>query len=111
LRYAPIALALLFLSTSAEPTIAQSCSAYLFPQSVTEVSAATVMAAHASLYSDDEGCPDNGEACKRKAYLVGGNEVLVAGTHGAYRCVAFFNGRRQTTGWIAANSLTPSPTR
>jgi hypothetical protein len=101
--------ALLLAALCCVSSSAESCSAYLFPGSVAEVWSAKVVVPRASIFGDDEGCPEAGESCKGKAYLVAGDEALTVGTHGQYRCIAFFHGGRQTTGWVEARALTSSP--
>jgi len=89
--------------------VAESCNAYLFPQSVTDLSVATVRVDHLPILRDDDRCPAAGTKCEGKAYLVRGNQVLVTGTQGRYRCAAYWSGKRQTTGWVASDALTPAP--
>src|SRR3954465_14615492 len=63
---------------------AQSCNAYLFPQSVADVSVATVRVDRLPMLRDDDGCPAAGSRCEGKAYLVSGNQVLVTAGQGGY---------------------------
>jgi len=59
---------------------------------------------------DDAVCTTLSASCKSKAYLVQNDVVLRTPlTRDGYACVAFFNGKRQTTGWVATSSLTSSP--
>jgi hypothetical protein len=88
---------------------AEACNTYLFPQSVTDVSLATVRVDRLPILRDADGCPTAGIKCEGKAYLVNGNQVVASGAHGDYRCAAFFNGQHQTTGWVATDGLTPAP--
>lgn len=90
---------------------ADACNAYLFPHAVTEVVLATVKADRLPILRDVDGCPAALATCATKSYLVRGNQVLVSGAHGAYRCIAYANGRRQTTGWVANDDLTLVPDR
>jgi hypothetical protein len=98
-----------FIFFSLQYAAAEACNAYLFPQSVADVTLATVHADRLPLQRDDEGCPSADSKCAGRAYLVAGNQVLVAATHGGYRCVAYWNGKQQTTGWVVADSLIPTP--
>ncbi|NUQ28989.1 MAG: hypothetical protein HOQ35_10810 [Acidobacteriaceae bacterium] len=43
------------------------------------------------------------------SYLIQGNRVFAAHTQGNYRCIAFLNGKRQTTGWVRQEALIPIP--
>jgi len=89
--------------------MAQNCNAYLFPQSVAEVSMATVHEDRVNFLRDGEGCPAAGSSCEGKAYLVAGDQVLIAESNSGYRCATFFEGKRSTTGWIASSALAPLP--
>jgi hypothetical protein len=104
-----IALAMWLWLLSAGPAVAQGCSAYLFPQSVADVTVAVVHASHLPMLRDDEGCPAAGSKCEGKAYLIDGDHVLVSSTHGDYRCAAFATTRSQSTGWISIAALSPMP--
>lgn len=87
---------------------AQSCQAYLFPYVVGDVTLATVKTPREPILRDEEGCPGKGISCASYAYLVQGDRVMVAHAQSGYRCVAFFNGRRQTTGWVRQEALDPA---
>jgi hypothetical protein len=87
---------------------AQSCQTHLFPYSVENVTLATVKTPREPILRDEEGCPGKGASCASYAYLVQGDHVLVAHGQSGYRCIAFFNGRRQTTGWVRQEGLTPT---
>jgi hypothetical protein len=100
-----MALALVGLRCAA----AEACNAYLFPESVADVSLASVRADRLPMQLDDEGCPSADSRCAGRAYLVAGNTVLVASAHGIYRCVAYSNGKTQTTGWVVGDGLAPLP--
>jgi hypothetical protein len=110
-RASGVTLGLLLCSMMAVDAAAASCNAYLFPQSVSDVALATVQADRLSILSDEDGCPTDGKKCEGKAYLVRDNQVLVSATQGSYRCIAFFNGQRQTTGWVSTDGLTLVPTK
>jgi hypothetical protein len=88
---------------------AQSCQTYLFPYTVQEASLATIKTTREPILRDEEGCPGNAANCASHSYLIQGNRVFAAHTQGNYRCIAFFNGKRQTTGWIRQEALTPIP--
>ena len=87
---------------------AQSCQTYLFPYVVGDVTLATVKTPREPILRDEEGCPGKGVSCASYAYLVQGDRVLVAHAQSGYRCIAFFNGRRQTTGWVRQEILNPA---
>lgn len=104
----PFLLLLLALSFVTSIGYAQSCQGYLFPYSVKDVTVAVVNTAHEPILHDGDGCPGNGASCASHAYLVAGNRVLVSHAQGAYRCIAFFNGTQQTTGWVRSEALSPA---
>ena len=87
---------------------AQSCQAYLFPYVVGDVTLAIVKTPREPILRDEEGCPGKNASCASSAYLVQGDRVLVAHGQSGYRCIAFFNGRRQTTGWVRREALDPA---
>ncbi|MEZ5305825.1 MAG: DUF3298 and DUF4163 domain-containing protein [Pyrinomonadaceae bacterium] len=60
----------------------------------------------AYFYDDDNDCP-NGKNCRRKAYLVQGDEVLVQREYGDFSCVWYQPAKgSETVGWIKTNELT-----
>lgn len=57
-------------------------------------------------------CPNATPACAAKAFVVAGDSVVVANTHGDYACVTFTNsGRiaRSTGGWLPRSALKDAP--
>ena len=62
-------------------------------------------------YGEDEGCPGPAAKCRRKAYLVPGDEVVTSRTFGDWVCAWFQPARgAETVGWLAADSLAPVAT-
>jgi hypothetical protein len=60
----------------------------------------------AYFYGEEEGCPGPAAKCRRKAYLVPGDEVLTSRTFGDWVCAWFQPARgTETVGWLAADSL------
>jgi hypothetical protein len=60
-------------------------------------------------YGDDEGCPGPAAKCRRKAYLVPGDEVVTSRTFGDWVCAWYQPARgAETAGWLAAASLAPA---
>ncbi len=55
---------------------------------------------------DDDDCPNDTPACKRKAYLIPGDEVVVAHRYQAFVC-AWFHPKKgpPTVGWLPAVSV------
>jgi len=67
-----------------------------------------------SPYDDDfkaEGCPAATEACRKSAYLVRGDLVLLGATRGAFTCVVYQSPVAKkplwTRGWLPSAALTP----
>ena len=103
---------LMFLLVAAGlPLQAEICTVELFPHSINSVATATVTTAKEPLLRDYEGCPSAGPQCMTKAYVVQGNVVLAAQTQNVWRCVSYFNGTRQTVGWMKGTSLQETPAK
>lgn len=56
-------------------------------------------------YFHDGGTACPSEACRRKAYVIAGDEVLVARTSNDWACVAFVGAKGIVTGWVARRQL------
>lgn len=98
---------MVFLCTFAH---AQQCSSYLFPLDVAAITSARVSGPRVAIL-DDNVCTVLTSSCTSKAYLLQNDVVLRAPlTRDGYTCIAFFNGKRQTTGWVESKKLTASPT-
>lgn len=63
-------------------------------------------------YADDpDGCPGR-ENCRQKAYIVGGDQVLVARTYSGFACSWFSSAKgSETVGWVKEDSLNFSAPR
>ena len=62
-------------------------------------------------YGEEEGCPGPAAKCRRKAYLVAGDEVITSRTFGDWVCAWYQPARgSETVGWLAADSLAPVAT-
>ena len=103
------------LASQADPF---SCRNGHFPASEGGFSQAQVApgeAGRSHFFDDGEGCPQ-AEGCRRKSYLVEGDQVLVAQRDGAWSCVWYFGAkrdgsRRDFVGWMASADLRPLPRR
>lgn len=62
----------------------------------------------AYFHNGGDGCPS--EACRRKAYVIAGDTVLVGGTSTDWACAAFVGAKGAVTGWIAKRQLALNPT-
>ena len=101
------ALALLCLPSQAQEIQPYSCRNGLFP---TEGKGALLYRVSSKqpvhFFNDDKGCPAS-EACKNKAYIVEGNEVLVSKAEGGWACVWHQGPQHETVGWVAVDTLLP----
>ncbi|MEN5014776.1 hypothetical protein ABEH87_00240 [Erwinia sp. Eh17-17] len=112
-RIFPLTLSALLASTHAFAAEDDSCRNGFFPGYQGEYHQAEIRAGAGQVhfYDDMDGCPEKGESCARKAYLVPGNTVLVAQTKPGWSCVWYFAKKRDFTSWIPSASLTAIPTR
>ena len=62
----------------------------------------------AYFHNGGDGCPS--EACRRKAYVIAGDAVLVGGTSTDWACAAFVGAKGAVTGWIAKRQPALAPT-
>lgn len=55
-------------------------------------------------YDDGKNCPYN-ESCKKKSYLVPGNELLIAHSEDGWSCVWYQGTKREFGGWMKSDNL------
>jgi hypothetical protein len=68
-------------------------------------------AQRAYFHGEDEGCPGPDAKCRRKAYVVAGDALVVSRTFGEYVCAWFQPARGyETVGWIRSDQLELSET-
>ncbi|QQS42336.1 MAG: DUF3298 and DUF4163 domain-containing protein [Acidobacteriota bacterium] len=61
----------------------------------------------AYFYGDDGDCP-NGANCRKKAYVIGGDEIITAGTYGDFVCAWYQPAKgSETVGWIRMGDVRP----
>lgn len=108
-----LTLGVLLTSTQAFAAEEDSCRNGYFPGYQGEYHQAEISAGAGNVhfYDDSDGCPEKGASCARKAYLVPGNQVLVAQTKPGWSCVWYFAKKRDFTSWIPSSSLTAIPLR
>jgi len=89
------------------------CRGGLFTQADVEFSVMKVNGSKTSrayFYSDDDDCPE-GAKCQRKAYVVGGDEVIASRTYGNYVCAWYQPAKGlETVGWLRSDQLRPGYT-
>jgi hypothetical protein len=92
---------------AAEPE--SDCQTSSFPGTFADgVSIASVNAPRLPILRDEDGCPEAGESCQTKAYIVLGDKVITAQARGPFRCVAYLGKQGQTTGWVRQDGLSPA---
>jgi hypothetical protein len=95
------------LALTASPTLAEDamCRNGLFPSEPPFMLAEVTAPGRAHFYDDLDGCPEKGEACRGKAYVVKGDKLLVNRMHGEFVC-AFYPGKGGgTAGWVESARL------
>jgi len=58
---------------------------------------------------DHDACPEKGDSCKEKAYILKGDEVLVSKHMGKWACAWFHGAKSATVGWLEADKLVSKP--
>lgn len=58
---------------------------------------------------DVDGCPSKGAACRRSAYLVPGDEVVVSKRTAGFACVWYQGRKHESVGWVSADKVAPLP--
>lgn len=65
------------------------------------------MTTRAHFYSDEDDCP-KGKNCRKKAYVVGGDSLVVSRTYGGFACAWYQPAKgNETVGWIKLDDLLP----
>lgn len=65
--------------------------------------------ARASFYGDMDGCPQAGERCRLRSYLLGGDRVVTGRSTGGWTCVFYPGGGGGTAGWMESARLAAVP--
>lgn len=124
MRSTSLAVGLFLLLTSLTGQAEQgSCRNGHFPASEVRFSIAEVSGARegrSHFFDDGEGCPE-GAHCRRKSYLVDGDQILIAQRNGDWSCVWYAgqktNGarrvgaRREFVGWMDSADLRRLPVK
>lgn len=97
----------IFAQTDGNPT--NWCRNGLFPREKVDFKLAKIKAEKGEkvyFYSDErEDCP-SGKKCKKRSYVIDGNEVIVSRTQGNFACVWYQpNSGSETVGWILSNKF------
>jgi hypothetical protein len=58
---------------------------------------------------DMDGCPQKGESCQTKAYVVPGDHLLLGKTHGDWSCAWYQGKTHETVGWVRNRGLVVQP--
>lgn len=56
-------------------------------------------------HKQDAGCPADSDHCRKTAYVLTGDSLLVHSIHGAWACATFQGARKETTGWVKKDRL------
>ena len=84
------------------------CRGGLFPREDVDFSMMKVnggKTTRAYFYGDDGNCPD-GATCRRKAYVIGGDEVITSHGYGDFVCAWYQPAKgSETVGWIRKDQL------
>ena len=85
------------------------CRNGLFPSEPPFALAQVIGAGRAWFHEDMDGCPDRGTACRQRAYVVPGDQLVTNRSHGTFTC-AFYPGRGGgTAGWVPSDRLRALP--
>ncbi len=105
------ALACLAIAAATPALADMSCDTAAFPaQPPQSLQAARVKPGpRAAFLSGRDACPNATDACRLAAYLIAGDRVLTAATHGPYTCAYFTNGKTETAGWLPTAQLQKQP--
>ncbi len=106
------ALATCLAIAAAAPALADtSCDTVSFPaQPPQSIHAARIKPGlHATFLSGRDACPNATKACQLAAYVIAGDRLLTAGTHGPYTCAYYTNGKTEAAGWLPTAQLQPQP--
>lgn len=88
------------------------CRAGLYTANTAQMEIASVKASPGDkvyFMKDHDACPEKGNSCKEKAYILNGDEVLVSKRRGQWACVWFHGVKTATVGWLDAEKLLSKP--
>ncbi|HEX4196130.1 MAG TPA: hypothetical protein VHZ26_01680 [Caulobacteraceae bacterium] len=105
-----LALALACASAARAQAPDMSCRNGSFPKTEKSIALAKVAGADRLYFLNDaDGCPNGTPACRQRAYVVAGNELLTGRGAGPYVCAFFPNRVGGSAGWIERARLVPVP--
>jgi hypothetical protein len=103
---------LLSLSSAAQTSDAEMCRNGLFPREQDSLQIAKVAGTPPErlYFSDDhDGCPGKGAQCRKKAYVLPGDELLLGKVSGDWTCAWYQGKARETVGWVPNKNLVIQP--
>ncbi|MGX9217261.1 hypothetical protein ACWV27_02440 [Massilia varians] len=106
--FAWICLLITPLACAAQVSDADFCRNGGFPREQDDLGLGVVQGAKnekVHFLEDYDGCPSKCAACKRPAYLVPGDEVLVSKRTAGFACVWYQGRKHESVGWIPAAKL------
>lgn len=105
-------LALMLAATTAAHAQApdMTCRNGSFPATEKSIGLAKVVGADRLVFlNDTDGCPNETVACRQRAYVVAGNQLLTGRSAGLYVCAFFANRVGGSAGWVERSRLSPLP--
>jgi hypothetical protein len=100
-------LPLMCLTARAEGIDPYGCRNASFPSEGAEAALYRVVSARPlHFHDDDKGCPQ-AAGCRRAAYVVDGDEVLVSKVQHGWACAWYQGKQREFVGWVLAEALVP----
>ncbi|MFT4174738.1 MAG: hypothetical protein QM639_19375 [Rhodocyclaceae bacterium] len=104
-----LALSMAGASARAEDIAPDSCRSGAFLSEGAVVALYRVASKRPLHFNDDDaGCPA-AAGCRRAAYVIGGDELLVSKVQAGWACAWYQGKARETVGWVAADALAPLP--
>jgi hypothetical protein len=101
----------LALAAGPAPAQTQDCSGFdeLGPDAALSIAAVADPGPRVNFIkngSTAKGCPSGTEACRERAFLVPGDQVIVSSTNGAFACATYVSAKGLTrAGWLPATAL------
>lgn len=91
---------------------ADDCRNGLFPREQESLSLGVVQGRSGEkvhFFDDMDGCPSKGEMCKRPAYLLPGDHILVGKRTADWACVRYQGKQHESVSWVPRKNVTLLP--
>ncbi|MFZ6731576.1 hypothetical protein ACO0LG_06620 [Undibacterium sp. Ji42W] len=99
---------LLFALASVAHADETSCNSYAFVEDHIKLALVSVKVDPEQklyFYKDEKSCPEKGDACKSKAYVLAGDELISNQRRGDWVCAWYPGAKRETVGWVRVDRL------